>query len=317
MHGAKQLFAWMIRRFVAAHFDVNLISLRSPDRSEDRLEDHGIDVTSLSRLRFYPLTLPARLVGLDRRRTEILYSHGYGATTFGRLAAARCDWPTLPHEHAKLTDTPWFQKVADRLLALYARLAGAVSRSRAVDATRLVIDQAANVHFCIGGEGKLLSDLDQQPRRGGVVERARFAGFPRHVDGAFAAFDVLVFPSLRKGTPLTAFEALGGERPIVASDADGVTDILHDGSDASIVPRDPGALARAVLVLLGAPHRHDDLLGAARVTGAAYDLTVFVRKMHQLYQLVDQRRHTGVRSHLSETDMSFLSPTGHPLECSR
>ena len=146
-----------------------------------------------------------------------------------------------------------------------------------IEAARLMIDHTPDVHSCIVGEGELLSDVDQQARRVGVVERVRFAGFARYLGAAFAAFDVVMFPSLREGTPVTAFEALASERPIVASDADGLTDILHDGRDP-IVPRDPGALARAVLVLLGAP-----------------------------------RRHTGVRSHVPETDLSFLSTTGHPL----
>ena len=40
--------------------------------------------------------------------------HGYGATTFGRLARGAAGLPAILHEHANLTDTPWFQKIADR-----------------------------------------------------------------------------------------------------------------------------------------------------------------------------------------------------------
>jgi hypothetical protein len=39
--------------------------------------------------------------------------------------------PTILHEHANLTDTPWFQKAADRYLAPATDLAIAVSRSTA------------------------------------------------------------------------------------------------------------------------------------------------------------------------------------------
>ena len=41
-----------------------------------------------------------------------------------------------------------------------------------------------------------------------------------------------MFPSLWEGTPLTAFEALAIGKPIVATDADGLLDILTDGHDA-------------------------------------------------------------------------------------
>ena len=39
--------------------------------------------------------------------------------------------PTILHEHANLTDTPWFQKMADRALEPFTDIAIAVSRSTA------------------------------------------------------------------------------------------------------------------------------------------------------------------------------------------
>lgn len=380
MHGVKRLFAWMIPRFDRTRFDVSLISLRSPDTSGDRLEDHGVDVTYLSRSKFDPRTLPALLAELDRRQADIVHLHGYGATTFGRLAAARRGWPVVLHEHANLTDTPWFQKVADRLLAPYTDLAIAVSRSTAefvtrarlipeartrvvylgapvaefagrrtpddvrairsalglpiegpvvgtitrlmpakgneflVDAARIVLDEAPDTHFCIVGEGELGSDLRARAERLGVAGRVRFAGFTRDVAGALAAFDVVAFPSLWEGTPLTAFEALAAGRPIVATDADGLSDILHDGRDAVIVPkRDAGALARAIVALLRDPDRRAELAAAAAVTGAAYDIDVFVRKLERLYELMDAIRLTGGgRGVAAVADLDFLSAPGHP-----
>ena len=56
------------------------------------------------------------------------------------------------------------------------------------------------------------------------------------------------FRRLWEGTPLTAFEALAAGKPIVATDADGLLDILTDRQDALVVPkRNAGALARAVI----------------------------------------------------------------------
>ena len=379
MHGVKRLFAWMIPAFDAERFNVTLISLRSPDTSEDRLEDYGIDVTYLSRSKFDPMTLPALLAELDRREADVLHLHGYGATTFGRLAAARRRWPALLHEHANLTDTPWFQKVADRLLAPYTDLAVAVSRSTAefvtgarlvpesrthvvylgapvaefarpssdaevraaraalglpadgrivgtitrlmpskgneylVAAAPRVLDAAPDVHLCIVGEGELQADLERQARELGVANRVHLPGFTRDVAGTLAAFDLVVFPSLWEGTPLTAFEALAAGRPIVASDADGLSDILHDGHDAVIVPkRDAAALADAIVRLLGDPDRRDALAAAARTTGAGYDIAAFVRKMERLYTLMDVRRRQGRPRGLADADLGFLTETAHP-----
>jgi glycosyltransferase involved in cell wall biosynthesis len=131
MHGVKRLFAWMIPRFDTSRVNVSLVSLRKKDLSEETLESLGVDIEYLSRSKFDPATLPALLEIIDRKQIDVLHLHGYGATTFGRLAGAIRRLPAILHEHANLTDTPWFQKVADSLLEPYTDIALAVSRSTA------------------------------------------------------------------------------------------------------------------------------------------------------------------------------------------
>ena len=111
MHGVKRLFSWMIPRFDGERFNVSLLSLRKKDLSEETLDALGIDITYLERSKFDPTTLPALLRIIDRKQIDILHLHGYGATTFGRLAGALRGIPTIVHEHANLTDTPWFQSL--------------------------------------------------------------------------------------------------------------------------------------------------------------------------------------------------------------
>jgi glycosyltransferase involved in cell wall biosynthesis len=131
MHGVKRLFSWMIPRFDPERFRVSLVSLRKKDLSEETLEQMGVDITYLERGKFDPLTLPALLNVIDRKQIDVLHLHGYGATTFGRMAGAIRRIPTILHEHANLTATPWFQKVADRALQPFTDIALAVSQSTA------------------------------------------------------------------------------------------------------------------------------------------------------------------------------------------
>ena len=379
MHGVKRLFAWMVPRFDRKRFKVSLISLRSPDTSSNTLEEMGIEVTYLSKSKFDPMTLPALLREVDYLEADILHMHGYGATTFGRLVAALRGLPALLHEHANLTDTPWFQKIADRFLEPYTDLAIAVSRSTAefvinarlvpeertrvvylgaptdefarrwsreeisgarkalslpreglvvgtvtrlmpskgnqyfVEAARAILNRLPDTHFCIVGEGELQEELVAQARALDLTGRMHFPGFTRDVALALSVFDVVVFPSLWEGTPLTAFEALAAGRPIVASDADGLIDIFHDGQDALIVPKqDSTALADTVVELLGNQNRRDKLSSQARLTGASYDINAFVRKMEQLYGLMHEMSKRTHRKGVAAADLSFLSSTAHP-----
>ena len=377
IHGVKRLFAWMLPRFDRQRFDVSLISLRHPDTSPDTLENLGIPVTYLSRSKFDPFTLPALLKTLDGRRADILHMHGYGATTFGRLAAARRGWPAIVHEHANLTDTPWFQKIADRWLAPRTDVAIAVSESTAgfVTRARLIPEERTHVVYLgvpleefsrprstaeidearrqlgipagtltigtvtrlmpskgneylvaaaadiardlpdariyIAGEGDLQAPLEAQARALGLGERLVFLGFQRDVAAVLSALDLVVFPSLWEGTPLTAFEALAMGKPIVATDADGLADILTNGVDARIVPRrDAAALARAVVTLARDDDARASLGAAARATGARYDIDVFVRKMERLYELLYQASRSSRRAAIPRADLAFLGNRG-------
>ena len=167
MHGVKRLFAWMIPRFDSSRFDVSLVSLRKKDLSEETLDALGIDISYLHKSKFDPATLTALLKIIDRKEIDVLHLHGYGATTFGRLAAAMRGLPAILHEHANLTDTPWFQKIADRLLEPYTDIAIAVSHSTAdfVINARLVSPDKVKVVY-------LGAPLDEFSRPRSATERA-------------------------------------------------------------------------------------------------------------------------------------------------
>src|SRR5712671_4688230 len=179
MHGVKRLFAWMIPRFDAGRFDVALVSLRKKDLSEETLDALGIDITYLHKSKFDPATLTALLKIIDRKQIDVLHLHGYGATTFGRIAGAMRGIPVVLHEHANLTRTPWFQKIADRLLEPYTDIAIAVSQSTA----DFVIDQRPRARFVLVGEGPLRAPLEAQAQTLGLGDRFIFAGFAKDVAG--------------------------------------------------------------------------------------------------------------------------------------
>ncbi len=100
-------------------------------------------------------------------------------------------------------------------------------------------------------------------------------------------------------------------KPIVATDADGLLDILTDGRDARIVPkRNARALADAIVDLMSRPDELARLAAAARVTANRYDITAFVRKMEHLYVLLCDGSRTvkaGRRREPLRADLSFLA----------
>jgi len=374
MHGVKRLFAWMIPRFDPERYNVSLVSLRKKDLSEETLESFGVDITYLHKSKFDPATLPALLKVIDRKHIDILHLHGYGATTFGRLAGAMRRLPTILHEHANLTDTPWFQKVADAALEPATDIAIAVSQSTAdfvinarrippakvkvvylgvpleefsrprpadeiraareelgiapddfaigtvtrlheskgntflVDAARLVLAERPRARFFVVGEGPLREGLEQQAKALNLGDRFVFTGFARDVPRVVSAFDVSVFPSLWEGTPLTVFEALAMGKAIVATDADGLLDVLTDGRDAIIVPkRNARALADGLIRTIDEPETRASISEAAAITGRQFDIAAFVRKMERLYEILHRVSRATRRKGVLVSDLSFLT----------
>jgi glycosyltransferase involved in cell wall biosynthesis len=176
-----------------------------------------------------------------------------------------------------------------------------------VEAARAVLDAIPNARVFIFGEGELQPELEAQARRLGLGDRLVFVGFVRDVASALAALDLVVFPSLWEGTPITAFEALAAGKPIVSTDADGLKDILTDGRDAVLVPRrDAAALAQTIVALAHDADRRSALGARARETGRRYDIDAFVRKMQRLYVLLHETSQATGRAGILRADLSFL-----------
>jgi glycosyltransferase involved in cell wall biosynthesis len=188
------------------------------------------------------------------------------------------------------------------------RLHDSKGNSFLVEAARLVLNDRPFARFYMFGEGPLRQPLEQQARALGLADRFVFGGFARDVARIVSAFDISVFPSLWEGTPLTVFEALAMGEPIVATDADGLVDVLTHEHDAIIVPRrDAPALAAAIIRTIDEPATRERLGTAARLTGQQYDIAAFVAKMERLYLLLHRLSRTTRRQIVSRADLSFLT----------
>ena len=177
-----------------------------------------------------------------------------------------------------------------------------------IGAVPAIIARHPRARVFIAGEGELQGALEEQARALGLGDRLVFLGFQRDVAAVLSALDVLVFPSLWEGTPLTVFEALAMGKPIVATDADGLMDVLIDRRDALVVPkRDSARIAAAVSTLIEQPELAAKLSAGARETGTHYDIQAFVRKMERLYLLLHETSRASKRRSALQADLSFLS----------
>jgi L-malate glycosyltransferase len=124
-----------------------------------------------------------------------------------------------------------------------------------VDAAALVVQKVPDARFVIAGTGELAGTLDRQIKDRGLEKHVLLAGFRPDVLSVHKAFDIFVMSSVTEGLGTSLLDAMACGKPIVATSAGGIPEVVVDGQTGILVPpRDSEALARAITALLRDEH---------------------------------------------------------------
>ena len=137
-----------------------------------------------------------------------------------------------------------------------------------VEAAHLVVQEIPDVRFIILGEGELREHLERQVREHHLEKHVLLPGFRTDVLGCIKGFDLFVMSSVTEGLGTSLLDAMAASRPIVATTAGGIPEIVEHGLNGLLVPpRDHPALAAAIVRMLKDPdlRRQMGAAGFARV----------------------------------------------------
>ncbi len=133
---------------------------------------------------------------------------------------------------------------------------GRLHRQKAQDillqAFKKVLDQHPNVRLWIVGEGELRSGLERLAHDLGIGERVNWLGGRTDIPELLSAMDVFVLSSLWEGQPIVLLEAMASGKPVVATNVDGIPEIVENGKSGLLVEAGevgPLALAMEQLIL--------------------------------------------------------------------
>ncbi len=151
------------------------------------------------------------------------------------------------------------------LIANVAALTDHKGQKYLIDAMSQIRKTHKSAHLVIAGEGELRGELEAQIDKLSLGEWVHLAGFRKDVPDILAAADVAVFSSHLEGLCTSAMDAMACGKPVVATDAGGLPEVVNDGVTGLIVPaRDPDALAAAISSLLDDEKMRADMGIAAR-----------------------------------------------------
>jgi glycosyltransferase involved in cell wall biosynthesis len=162
-----------------------------------------------------------------------------------------------------------------------------------VEAAHLVVQEIPDARFVILGEGELREHLEKQVREHHLEKHVLLPGFRIDVLGCIKGFDLFVMSSVTEGLGTSLLDAMACSRPIVATRAGGIPEIVEDGRNGLLVPpRDAAALAAAIVRALNdeALRRTMGDAGFARVR-ERFTVERMVAETAQVYARVGGRHH--------------------------
>lgn len=134
-----------------------------------------------------------------------------------------------------------------------------------LEAAARVRAEFSGAKFLFVGDGPLRSDIERRIAESGLNEHVVLAGTRQDVPDLLGAMDISVLPSHEEGFSNTILESMAAGKPVVATSVGGNPEAVEDGVTGFLVPpRDPAALAAAVLELLRNPGRAREMGRAGR-----------------------------------------------------
>ena len=162
-----------------------------------------------------------------------------------------------------------------------------------IEAAHLVVQEIPDARFVILGEGELREQLERQVHDHHLEKHVLLPGFRTDVLGCIKGFDLFAMSSVTEGLGTSLLDAMACSRPIVATTAGGIPEIVEDGVNGLLVPpRDARALADAIVRALrdASLRQRFGTAGLARVK-ARFTVERMVEQTAAVYARVGGRHH--------------------------
>jgi glycosyltransferase involved in cell wall biosynthesis len=171
------------------------------------------------------------------------------------------------------------------ILICVASLTEEKGQTYLLEAMQAVHAELPEARLLLVGRDRGKADLNALANEKGIGEHVTLLGTREDVPLLLVASDVSILPSLREGLPLSLLESAAARVPAVGTSVGGIPEVVEDGVGGILVPpRDPPALADALLTLLRDPERRRSMGDAARErVERKFDIRVIAGKIQDLY----------------------------------
>jgi glycosyltransferase involved in cell wall biosynthesis len=120
-----------------------------------------------------------------------------------------------------------------------------------IKAAKKIFARLPKVKVLIVGEGPERKKLERLIRKMGLAESVRLLGERKDAARILSSLDIFILPSLWEGLPYALLEAGAYGKAVVASDVEGIDELIEDGETGILVePKNSRVLADSIVRLL-------------------------------------------------------------------
>jgi L-malate glycosyltransferase len=180
------------------------------------------------------------------------------------------------------------------LVVQVAQLVGHKDPVNFVRAIATARSRIPSLHALLVGDGPLRAEAERVRESFGLTGAVVLTGYRTDADQLLAAADVVVLSSREEGMGSVLLDALLLGKPIAATTAGGIPEIIEDGISGTLVPpEDSKALGDAIADLLQNPDLASRLSSGARDRAHAFSAESMARRTLAIYERVLSRRSAG------------------------
>ncbi len=173
------------------------------------------------------------------------------------------------------------------LVGHVGRLAPEKNLGFVAEAVALFLRENPEAHFLVGGKGPSEEGIREVFAREGVEARVHLVGvvMGKELIDAYHAMDVFVFASQSETQGLVLTEAMAAGVPVVAVDAPGVREVVEDGVNGRLLPKENlEDLVSALAWVHAQPqNKVKEMKAAAKRTADAFSMTNSLKKLLKAY----------------------------------
>jgi len=184
----------------------------------------------------------------------------------------------------KASNRQFIRKSDEIVIGTVGRLEKVKGISYLLLAMKIILTKFPDARLEIVGDGSQAGELVGITKKLGISNSVKFFGKFTDVIPFYNKMNIFILPSILEGFGIVLLEAMAAGIPVVASDVDGIREVVIQGESGILIPpKNPDAIASAVIQLIENPQLVKSLVENGLKRARLFDVQDHIMKLESLY----------------------------------